>query len=205
MALPLRQHPFLVTGVGRSGTGYMAQLMRDNGYACGHEGYYSVRGRPSHPMLEGDSSWLSMPFLPVEVPTIHVVRHPLRVLESRLDSGFLSERGPPTSLWDDYAMQYVSGIEKGGDLEQRLRNVERFIHVWAGEIDRRTEGRLPTYRVEEADRWIEEAGLTLVGNADLTAELTPPDVNTRRHTNLTLTFEEAPLMAELADRWGYQA
>lgn len=203
MTLPLRRRPFLITGVGRSGTGYMAQLMRDNGYACGHEGYYSVRGVPDHPLAEGESSWLSMPFLPIDVPTVHVVRHPLRVLESRLDSGFLSDRGPPGSHWDDYAMRSVPGIAKSGDFGVRLGNIERFIFEWAAGIERRTMGRIPKYRVEEADRWIDEVGLILVGHRDLTTELTPRNINTRRHTNLTLTFEEAPLMAELAERWGY--
>lgn len=79
---------FVVTGCARSGTGYVAMLLRAAGIDCGHEGAFGPNQvlRDEDPTwfdLEGDSSWLAGPRLPLEDTIVgHQVRHPLAVIRS---------------------------------------------------------------------------------------------------------------------------
>lgn len=40
----MKYKKFLITGCGRSGTGFYVNLMRENGYSCGHESFIDFRG-----------------------------------------------------------------------------------------------------------------------------------------------------------------
>ena len=85
---------FTIIGTGRSGTKYMAELMRANGLNCGHESYYSpirMESGDQDESLDGDSSWLAVPYLEQDVPrspTIHVTRNPVAVVKSLLEIRF---------------------------------------------------------------------------------------------------------------------
>lgn len=77
---------FAVVGTGRSGTGYVAELLRASGANCGHEGWWRPDGTGDRtPGLDGDSSWLALPDLESRAwsgPVAHVVRHPVAVVRS---------------------------------------------------------------------------------------------------------------------------
>lgn len=86
---------YIVTGAARSGTGYVAQVLKSAGMPCGHEAIFSHGGLDSaklavlqHPALLVDSSWLAAPFLVDEwlegVTVIQVVRDPRKAVESIL-------------------------------------------------------------------------------------------------------------------------
>ncbi len=90
---------FVITGTGRSGTGYCAAVLRAVGVDCGHErifrpGNGSV-GCMSALRTEGDASWLAVEYLPAlkheGVTIIHVVRNPLDVVSSLVGMRFFSD------------------------------------------------------------------------------------------------------------------
>lgn len=86
----------LVTGTGRCGTGYVAQVLTSVGVPCSHEGLFhpfhdplaAVAERQANPWWnwQASSSWLAAPFLGRPeldgVTVVHLVRHPKRVIDS---------------------------------------------------------------------------------------------------------------------------
>jgi hypothetical protein len=82
----------VITGTGRSGTGYMARLVTEaTGHAtCGHEGWFAELGDRT-PGLDVDSSWLALPDIEAGTwagPVVHVVRHPVACVASLLRTEF---------------------------------------------------------------------------------------------------------------------
>ena len=54
----------IVTGTGRSGTGFMSKVLTMAGHDCGHERIFTPNGVYPKPSEEAsDSSWMSMPYL----------------------------------------------------------------------------------------------------------------------------------------------
>lgn len=88
--------PLIVTGCGRSGTGYTAALLTAAGVECGHERVFTGDLRDTPEIGEGaaDSSWFAVPYLPYQDdPHIaHQVRHPLAVVASWLANRSLESR-----------------------------------------------------------------------------------------------------------------
>jgi hypothetical protein len=88
----------VITGCGRSGTGYMASLLTENGHACGHEDIYTAFGvRRETGMLVADSSWFAVPHvssMPKDTKIIHIVRNPRLVFNSFSRLGMFSD-----SVW----------------------------------------------------------------------------------------------------------
>lgn len=56
---------FVITGIGHSGTGYIAQVLQKCGIPCGHEAFFHtiLWETPPHPKVWGDSSWLFFGYL----------------------------------------------------------------------------------------------------------------------------------------------
>jgi hypothetical protein len=89
---------FLITGCPRSGTKYTAMLFRRAlGARVGHEQVFGVvEGLREGPVdwdgLDGDASWLAVPFLPLDdTIVLHQVRHPLEFVRSVCGFGLLSD------------------------------------------------------------------------------------------------------------------
>lgn len=77
---------FLVTGCGRSGTGYVSKLLGNLGIRTGHEDVCLPEGIRNHALREfdGDVSCWGIPYLGQliwsdEVSVVHLVRHPFHV------------------------------------------------------------------------------------------------------------------------------
>ena len=90
---------FVVTGCGRSGTRFVAELLTASGVRCGHEAAHSHAARGRWPAgLVADSSWMAACMLDVvTVPVVLLVRHPLAVVRSWVEIGFFSrDAGNPT-------------------------------------------------------------------------------------------------------------
>lgn len=82
----------VITGTGRSGTGYMSRLITEaTGHAtCGHEGWFAELGDRT-PGLDVDSSWLALPDIEAGTwsgPVVHVVRNPVACVASLLRTEF---------------------------------------------------------------------------------------------------------------------
>lgn len=75
----------LITGTGRCGTGYIAQVLQRCDVACGHEGYWHPEGIEGTTLdLDADASWcaLALGLEGYRGVIGHQVRHPLDVVSS---------------------------------------------------------------------------------------------------------------------------
>lgn len=77
----------LVTGIGRSGTQYMARVLSASGLPCGHEALYPTNcaRRPEWGVTQAESAWTAAAWLPLDdrhAKVVHLVRDPLRWLAS---------------------------------------------------------------------------------------------------------------------------
>lgn len=84
---PVRGTPLrvIVTGCGRSGTNYMAEVLNAAGLRCGHERAFTVLGPRVTQDLDAESSWYAAPYLGhvnENTKVLHLVRHPSRVVKS---------------------------------------------------------------------------------------------------------------------------
>ncbi len=134
----------IITGTGRCGTGYVAQLLSSAGFPCGHEAIFTWPGLDfakaqleAQPFLRGDASWLAAAHLDndilSEAKVVHLVRHPQRVIESCLRAN--PGRTPP----------YLRYLEKHCPEVARYESVldkaaARYIY-WNELIEQATENR----------------------------------------------------------------
>lgn len=82
---------FLVVGTGRCGTTYTAQLLQRAGIPVDHEVVFTEKGPQPAGNLEGDASWMAVPYLAgFEGSILHQVREPLAVIDSLLDLGLFA-------------------------------------------------------------------------------------------------------------------
>jgi hypothetical protein len=180
---------FVVTGWGRSGTAYMADLLRHVGVSCGHEWVYKPSG-PDWGTRWGDSSWLAVPYLDdFDGPVIHIVRDPYKVAESLIGSGMFDPSLDGTAEvplnadeFRQFVYKHIPGLE---DLADPVERTVAFMEVWA---DRLEQLDVPVYRVEDmdAEKLVEIVNQTgrprPVREVDVAAaiENTPTNVNARR-------------------------
>ena len=137
---------FVVTGTGRSGTGYASKLFTAAGLPCGHEDYFDVWPaigevgvqrdmpmmlirRPYHRVREsqrrrrlaivGDASWMAVPRL-VRFKGLSMLqlRHPAKVVRSFLATGFFTDMSTHRRQ-RGYALRYF-GLT-GDPIEDALR------------------------------------------------------------------------------------
>lgn len=98
----------IVTGTGRSGTGYIAAVINAAGLDCGHERHFTPHG-PAAAQLgswQADSSWMAVPYLH-EYPSAHRVlvwREPEAVIASFLARGFFSFPSPWLTFWEEHSL-----------------------------------------------------------------------------------------------------
>ena len=111
----------IVTGTGRCGTGFIAQLLSSAGLPCGHEAIFrptsyeqAMRQLWNHPELRADSSWMAAPFLDQGIAEgaviIHLIRHPRQVIESAYGIGsFQSEN---LAGFSQFNLQYLPSLRQ---------------------------------------------------------------------------------------------
>lgn len=204
--------PFLITGCGRSGTGWAAALFTTLGYPCGHEAAFNPATRGSAEAAENlarpDSSWLAVPYahrLPEGTPVIRVMRNPYAVVRSAVARGFLADMSGP---YERYVQRHRPDITLAPD---HLGRVIRWVGLWdeplydvdhyvlpietgdaARAIEYATSEPLPGEVVQDA--------LVLVGNSVNT------NISPRRTTpslGRILDHPDAVLLAQRARRFGY--
>jgi hypothetical protein len=194
---------YLVSGMPRSGTVYMARLLSSAGVLCGHESIFTAQGidyakeiinGPRNPISShcsyrddsrnwsgsqiADSSYLSVPFLDNELlkdtKIIHVIRDPIKVVSSLyFDLFYFSE--------DDQA-PYRNFLYKFlPELEQISDEIERtlaFYIQWNNLIEEKSKGK--------------EYFLIKVENA----------VNLKLFEFLNVPFPQYPYENKKANSWG---
>lgn len=102
----------IVTGTGRSGTGYMAKLLTKCGLSIGHEKKFTPYG-VKQSKFEHDSSWLAVPH--IKEPTVLILRHPLKVVKSLYDIGFFAEDNQYVEFvrtYTPYTLKYESELDE---------------------------------------------------------------------------------------------
>lgn len=118
--------PFLVTGCGRSGTGWAAALFTALGYPCGHEVQFSYDR--TGPLTAPESSWLAVPHLdalPPRTPVLRIMRDPYAVVQSLMAKGFLLDG---RDAYDVYVETHRPDITEG--TRDHLGRVIRYVALW---------------------------------------------------------------------------
>jgi len=204
---------FVVTGTPRSGTTYVARVLRKIGFDCHHERRFT----PWEVVMDayrlddvpwGDSSWLAAPFLPMlpaDTKVFHVLRDPLKTINSIIGTGQIDWPHDYRTFiakhcWndEDYWPADVAADAQTFWLRWNLM-IER-----SGRVHRR-------FRVEDLPAVLPEIASTL-GRTDVSEQLVaqalavPADVNTRPH-EASVRLTRADLTAEcveMARRYGYE-
>lgn len=139
----LDTHRFVITGTGRSGTGFMAQVVQACRLRCGHEELFTPNGRVPDPYLRGDSSWMAAPALDRFTGyVLHAVRHPLDVINSFVGIGFFDE-DVDHGAYREYARQHAPEVF---ELESPVERAMAFYVAWNRMIEPRAHHRV---RIED--------------------------------------------------------
>jgi FkbM family methyltransferase len=148
----------LVTGTGRCGTGYIAQLLNSTDVRCSHEGVFTTKGwehalegirqRRVNPSWDwpAESSWLATPFLqkPELYPLtiVHLTRHPKKVIDSHLRLMLYKKCAGPYYQWMN---QHIPGINEWDRPEDKAA-------LWYLSLNRLCERRADIkHRIEDDD------------------------------------------------------
>lgn len=145
---------FLITGCGRSGTGYTAKLLGSLGCRCGHEEVFSIAAVGAERVawadtFPGESSWLAAPFLsilPAGTAVLHQVRDPLAVVRSLVRIRLFETPGP----YLEFLQQHLEGLDRCTPLEAALRYWDEWnalVEMASGAL----ELRYRRYRLEDLD------------------------------------------------------
>lgn len=90
---------YIVTGCGRSGTGFLSGILAGVGVKCSHEKFFSAKGQLQDLRSMGDgeceASWYAAPYLKnmAGLKVVHLVRDPLLVANSFYRLGLFSKWG----------------------------------------------------------------------------------------------------------------
>jgi len=145
---------FLITGCGRSGTGYTAQLLTALGRRCGHEEVFSIVAVNAERVawadtFPGESSWLAAPYLsllPAGTTVLHQVRDPLAVVRSLVRIRLFETPGP----YLDFLRTHLEGLDRCAPLEAALRYWDEWNALVEGASEA-LELRYRRYRLEDLD------------------------------------------------------
>lgn len=126
-------HRFVITGTGRCGTAYMSTVLQTCRIHCGFEEKYTPDGYQPNPFVRGESSWMAVPHLDRFTGyVLHVVRHPLDVINSFLGIKFF-EDPDAHGKYADYSQTHAP------EVWEHETPVERAM-AWYVEWNKRIEG-----------------------------------------------------------------
>ena len=217
---------FVVTGTGRSGTGYTARLFSAAGLPCGHEELFTDKpalgevgaartgllprikapaGRAKESLrrrrspLIGDASWMAAPRLSTFPGVSYLqLRHPLLVVRSFVGTKFFSQPELHHAQWR-FARSFFEPV--GDDIVDAMRWWVFWNEIAAGHASM-------TYAVEGLDVETWTRALEMVGASDAAQRAeqslaaVPPTVNSSQSRGTkrgAMTWEELP-QGEAKDR-----
>lgn len=198
----LKTPRFVIAGTGRSGSGYIAQVLTAAGVRCGHENWWSLHTQWT-PGLVGDSSWLATPVLGSYSGRIyHQIRHPLRCVSSMASGELFEDRA---GRW--YKVRIRHFEPTGDNLTDSLRCYVAFFDMAETHAER-------TWRLEDVDADL-VMSVAKENDVDISPEdaqaaidTVPTDWNKHADT-LSLTLGDLPdcpekaRLVEIAETYGY--
>jgi hypothetical protein len=226
---------YVVTGTGRSGTVYLANLLTKCGVPCGHESIFTpwgleeararLEGRteahvsaisrescgdwaPNPRELVADSSYMAAPFLdqPIlqEATILHIVRHPLDVINSFVVGlGYFQQWIPPDP-WHHFIYTHVPELR----LEYHpLERAALYYLRWNQMIEKRSRGK--AYFFCPVERVTERLFPYLGKPCPDASLLTDRKVNTRMTGKPEYTIHDIPAgsirnqVCDMGERYGY--
>jgi hypothetical protein len=144
---------YIVTGTGRCGTLYMANLLTSCGITCSHEGIFTNKGlNKAFSIIKGeeqiknskvsetenmsndlenfvaDSSYMSAPFLShfQKSKIIHVVRNPFKVVSSFINFGYFLNASPTEQEENPFHLDYEQFIYNHiHELSEEMNQIDR--------------------------------------------------------------------------------
>ena len=124
---------FIITGMGRSGTGYVSAVLRALGINAGHESIWNF-GYPEIAAdwgdLDGEVGWIAGAHLEnFDGPVVHVTRYPPDVINSRFTTGWYEH---------PFYRQIYDFVNKRIDLTRYERPIDQAMHhylAWCELID----------------------------------------------------------------------
>jgi hypothetical protein len=132
---------FVIVGTGRSGTGYISEVLTKAGIRTGHEGWWNPDGRRKS-RLVGDASWLAVFQLDeYRGKVFHQVRDPIKVISSLASVDFATARREEP--WAAYRSGYIGGLS-----DDPVSDAMRAVDVWIAKISGMAER---TWRLEDVD------------------------------------------------------
>ena len=203
----------LITGIGRSGTGYMSKLLSEAGLPCGHEKVFHQRTSrlPDWRGLSAESSWLAVPWLgslPEDVSVVHLVRHPVKWLASWALSvwehrGRTRPQGRSTSY-----IERQTGVAWVSLASEDVMDASMRLWVLWNEKVVRADRRMKIELVgREELSWILSSVGAPLDRVQGALDDTPHNVNSRPHGAVrwadVRSRPSAKPFAELAGRYGY--
>lgn len=192
---------FAVIGTGRSGTAYVAAVLRACGVDCGHEDWWTPFPAKRRSGLAGDSSWLALPDIESGAwtgPVLHVTRHPVHVVRSLLANGFFSNHKRRRDFID-FALAHEPDLVHMSEFEASVEWWAR----WNLRCEAVADLRL---KVSDIPARLDLVGKLINHRLDMrAAQSVPADVNHRQKRGPVQIDEDRVwrLLAGRAERFGY--
>lgn len=204
---------FLVVGTGRSGTSFTTILLQRAGIRVDHEMVFTETGPRDPGLLEGDISWMAVPFLRhFHGPILHQVREPLAVIDSLLDLGLFA-----ADFSDEIHRPWRNFLEQHFELcGNPLLDAMRFYVQWNARCEDFAKLRV---RVEDqallianfADELYPGKGMLVVQEIARTSRTlnSREERHVRRTRSQGLAFEDLPVghdrdaLWHMRERYGY--
>jgi hypothetical protein len=135
----------LITGCGRSGTAFIAKILRIVDLEATHEVLFNpVRCSWPHEHIGIESSWLAVPHLhklPLDVVVFHQLRNPFDVIRSLMGYDFFNR--PESKAYRNFVYEHEPSIKK---LTTDIDRCIAYWILWNTRVQKRAEF---TYQLEE--------------------------------------------------------
>ena len=195
---------FVVTGTGRCGTKYLAELFAACQIPCLHEQVFTVAGPRDWFTVRADSSWLAAPYLQDFAGTvIHLVRNPLHVVRSLVGVELFEDSG--NTLHDPYQEFIKRHGAWSPTTDDPVELASRFVVDWNDRIAPYAD---VTVRVEDLTPEVLRGLLERVGSkpalpfVEKRFATVPLDLNARRRA--VLEWSDVPaFLKDHAEALGY--
>jgi hypothetical protein len=205
---------FVIAGCSRSGTTYMAKLMSELGFPCGHERIFNIWRicnieNFSDPMTafrdpdakQGDASFLSIPYLdqlPAGTVVLHQIRNPLKVIQSHMGIRFFADPYVPSMNLAEEHPQILNFIRvhcaKIMEADTEIGRCMRYWYLWNRFAERARHNPsliYMQYRVEDID-------IALLGNI---IQKIAPDFRTDKYPEVLQSISKRTNTRARDDSW----
>lgn len=144
----MKEPRFVITGSGRSGTGYVSALLRKCGINCGHEEWWGLDTSIRVKQLDGDASWIATFDTDYTGHRFAQVRNPWESIQSLASSGFAHS---------EYNALHTQNVELSGD------PMLDAIRVWTTYTRHAVETSEYWWNLEELDETVIETICSIAG------------------------------------------